>query len=324
MSAFYKRLFTSLIHSRADSENHFRRTIPFPYLKGANLPWVNYGGDFGANAWNPAGGIGRPGQREELHRYLLEIKDKCGPIVRWFLFCDGRAGVRFDAEGAPIGPDDHLYTDMDAALETTVSVDMKIIFVLFDFHWFDQTAWVNSIQTGGRREVISGSYKQRKLRRHLLIPLFERYGHSPAILAWDIINEPEWVTRGWGATDKTTSISPPTLRRFIKKTTRLIHRHTDHMVTVGLGNASGLHLVQGCGLDFFQVHWYDQWEKEAPLTKPLSELNLDRPVLLGEFPTKNSARLPDEIIAASRSSGYCGALGWSLLANDHFSDLLRP
>ena len=27
------------------------------FVVGANLPWISYGGDFGANAWRPAGGV---------------------------------------------------------------------------------------------------------------------------------------------------------------------------------------------------------------------------------------------------------------------------
>jgi hypothetical protein len=44
-------------------------------------------------------------------------------------------------------------------------------------------------------------------------------------------------------------------------------------------------------------------------------------VLLGEFPTKNSARTPEVIVSAAKKSGYCGALAWSLLGNDRASGL---
>ena len=113
------------------------------------------------------------------------------------------------------------------------------------------------------------------------------------------------------------------MRRFIKRVTRLVHRHTGHLATVGLGNAAGLPLVRGCGLDFYQVHWYDRWEGIAPLSRPVPELGLDRPLLLGEFPTRNSTLSSEAIVAASRDSGYCGALGWSLLAKDDFSGIKK-
>ncbi len=297
------------------------RETPLPFLEGVNLPWLSYGGDFGANAWSPAGGVGKAGKRDELHRHFRELKGRGAQVVRWFLFCDGRAGIPFTAAGIPVGPDDRLFADIDAALEVADEEEMKVIFVLFDFLWFDKASHMNGVQTGGRSKVITGSCRQRALRRRVITPLLKRYGRSPAILAWDIVNEPEWVTRGWGGGIIGPVISFLAMRRFIRRVARLVHRHTSHLATVGLSNATGLPLVRGCGLDFYQVHWYDRWESVAPLARPIHELDIDRPLLLGEFPTKNSSRTPEAIVATSQSSGYCGALAWSVLGMDDFSDI---
>ncbi len=295
--------------------------IPLPFFLGVNLPWLSYGGDFGANAWNPAGGMALSGKKDALRLHLQALKGRGIDVLRWFLFCDGRAGIRFSAAGTPLGPDDSLYADIDAALETVAAEGMKVIFVLLDFLWLDKAAWINGVQTRGRSKVISGAYKQQALRRRVIAPLLERYGRSTAVLAWDVINEPEWATRGWDGGIIGASVSFWTMRRFIKRIARLVHRHTRHLATVGLGNASGLPLVRDTGLDFYQVHWYDRWQEVAPLERPVAELGLDRPLLLGEFPTQNSSRSPEAIVNASRNSGYCGALAWSLLAEDKFSGM---
>jgi hypothetical protein len=291
-----------------------------PFLEGANLPWFRYGGDFGANAWSPDGGVGKPENREDLRRIFLELIGRGTKIIRWFLFCDGRAGILFTAVGTPIGPDRHLFTDIDAALEIAAASNLKIIFVLLDFLWFGKTALFNGVQIQGRGNVINGAYKQRALRRRVLKPLFKRYGRSPVILAWDIVNEPEWATRGCGGASD-AALPYLIMRRFIKKTARLIHRYTKHLATVGLGNAAGLPLVRNTGLDFYQVHWYDRWDAIAPLDRPVPEWNLDRPLLLGEFPTRNSTRPLEAIVEASKKSGYCGALAWSVLGTDRSSGI---
>ena len=297
------------------------RGAPLPFLHGANLPWFSYGGDFGASAWNPQGGVGRKGQRQRLYEHFRSWRGQGIEVLRWFLFCDGRAGIRFDPAGTPLGPDPCLYADMDAALEAAEAAGMRIIFVMLDFLWFDKAAMVNGVQTGGRSKAVGSAARQRALRRRVLAPVLARYGRSPAILAWDIVNEPEWATRGWGGGIIGPAVSFLAMRRFIRRTARLVHRHTGHLATVGLGNAAGLPLVLGCGLDFYQVHWYDRWEEVAPLARPVQELDLDLPLLLGEFPARNSGLTPEAIMAAASESGYCGALRWSILARDEFSDI---
>jgi hypothetical protein len=297
-----------------------RKTF-LPFIEGANLPWLRYGGDFGANAWDPNGGAGQAQHREALRRHFRELKERGVHSVRWFLFCDGRAGVRFSAAGTPMGPDPLLYRDIDAALETAAASGLTIIFVLLDFLWFGEPALVNGVQVRGRRATVTGAYKQRALRRRVIRPVLKRYGRSPFILAWDIVNEPEWATRGCGGGVSGGDVPFLTMRRFIKRTARLVHRCTGQLATVGLANADGLPLVRDTGLDFYQVHWYDRWQSVAPLERPVAELDLDRPLLLGEFPTKNSARSPQAIVAAARSSGYCGALGWSVLGTDRSSGI---
>ncbi|MBN2345658.1 MAG: hypothetical protein JXO51_04645 [Candidatus Aminicenantes bacterium] len=334
MSVILKHLYLLRLRWLRIARNILRRRVPgrlelflkgehtpLPFCTGANLPWLRYGGDFGANAWSPGGGVARAGERERLRRHLRELKGRGLDVVRWFLLCDGRAGIRFTPSGTPLGPGERLCADIDAALEELAAAGMKAVFVLLDFRWFSKAVQINGVQVGGRGKVITNAYKQQRFRRRVLCPLFARCGRSPQILAWDIVNEPEWVTRGWGGGLRGPSVSFLAMRRFIRRTARLVHRHTGHLATVGLGNASGLPLVRGCGLDFYQVHWYERWQESVPLERPVRDLDLDRPLLLGEFPTKNASRTPEEIVAAARSSGYCGALAWSWLAQDGFSGI---
>ena len=96
---------------------------------------------------------------------------------------------------------------------------------------------VNGVQVRGRAQAIRGAYKQRALRRRVMKPLFKRYGRSPVILAWDIVNEPEWSTLGF-AGEPAAAIPYLSMRRFIKKTTAMIHRYTRQLATVGLANAA--------------------------------------------------------------------------------------
>jgi hypothetical protein len=68
-----------------------------------NLPWLQYGGDFGANVWQPDGGVGRPERRERLSEVFGRLADRNLTVVLWFVLCDGRAGVRFADDGSAAG-----------------------------------------------------------------------------------------------------------------------------------------------------------------------------------------------------------------------------
>ena len=78
--------------------------------------------------------------------------------------------------------------------------------------------------------------------------------------------------------------------------------------------------LTGIGLDLYQAHWYDSVEATAPLAAPVADLALDRPLVLGEYPTKGSQRSPSAIVATARQAGWAAALAWSVLAQDPATD----
>jgi hypothetical protein len=53
---------------------------------------------------------------------------------------------------------------------------------------------------------------------------------------------------------------------------------------------------------------------------PVEAMRCDRPLVLGEFPTRGSARAPDVLIEMARAAGYQGAMFWSVLADDPATD----
>jgi hypothetical protein len=294
-----------------------------PFLVGANLPWVRYGCDFGANAWSPGGGLSaRP-----LGAPVLEAFDELArmgtSVIRWFLFCDGRAGISFNPDGSARALDPGVFRDMDAALALAADSGLRVMFVLFDFGWCHRRRHLNGVDLGGRRRLLIDPSQRRQLIDRVVVPVLERYGRHPAVWAWDVINEPEWVTFGLGTVNPLRAISSATMRCFIEEVATAVHGRAAQPVTVGLASARWISLVRDTALDFHQVHWYDRLDRHAPLDAPVARFALDRPVLLGEFPTRGSAREPGEILDVAKRQGYGGALFWSALASDRATDAAR-
>jgi len=287
------------------------------FVVGANLPWVRYGGDFGANAWSPQGGLSaREGDRQRLADVLARLGEAGITRLRWFFFCDLRAGVRFSSDGRPIEIQPEAWRDIDAAITLVGKAGLTLMPVLFDFHLCKPRRVVNGVQACGRSRLIGRADLRADLLDNIVSPLVANYGHAPEIAAWDLFNEPEWATFGVGTWNLVSSVSRSSMRAFLGAAAERAHQASRHPVTVGTASALTLDLVRGLGLDFYQPHWYDRFESRAPLDRHTTTLDCDRPVVLGEFPTGNSARTPDEVVDAAERHGYAGAYFWSALAED--------
>ncbi len=289
------------------------------FFVGANLPWISYGGDFGANGWHPQGGLARPDATARAREVLLGLRDCGGRAVRWFLLCDGRAGLHLDRQGAVDGLDEYLLADLDAALALLEETGLAAIFVLFDFQWFRPSLLVNGVQVGGRTHLLSDPDARARFLDAVVGPVLDHAGGHPAVAAWEAINEPEWGIT-WLPIFRRGRVSRGVMRDVIRDVASTVHEHAGQPVTVGCASAAGLPLVTGLGLDFYQVHWYPNLRKPFDVRTSVAALRVDRPVLLGEYPTSACVQAPAEIIDAARAAGYAGALAWSAMADDEPSD----
>jgi hypothetical protein len=280
------------------------------FVFGANVPWFDYGLDFGASAWTSAGGVGRPTSRARLTREFASLAESGVQVLRWFLLCDGRAGIRFDRNAAPAGLDDFVFRDMDAALGLAQEAGLQVMFVLMDFHWCLPARTVANVQAGGRGALLRNKPARTRLLDVVIRPVLERYGRDSSVFAWDLFNEPEWVDDAG-------------LRAFLGEGVTLARSCCRQPVTIGSAGAQWRDRYRDLGVDFYQVHWYDPLDAHVELGASIESLGFDRPVILGEFPTRGSRRSPQEILETARLAGYAGAFYWSALSQDECSDPSR-
>jgi hypothetical protein len=287
------------------------------FRTGVNLPWVRYGCDFGANAWQPQGGLGSSGVPDDLRSDLSHVADAGGSLVRWFLFTDGRAGIEFE-DDRPAGLDDYVLRDVEEALRLADDLGLDLMFTLFDFHWCHRARIVDGVQLGGRARVLARADLRSALLEEVVAPLLRMAGHHPRVAAWDVINEPEWVTGGVRPLRPWGRVGRGAMRTLIAEVVNLVHELTAHPATVGSASSRWLGLVNGLGLDFYQVHWYDAVEGRGAPDGPAA-LSVDRPVMLGEFPTRASVFSAEKFFEIAKHAGYFAALPWALRSEDPHS-----
>jgi hypothetical protein len=284
--------------------------------RGVNLPWRRYGGDFGANAWSPAGGLSTRAC-DDLERALDTAAAAGAEVIRWFVLTDGRAGITFDASGSPERLQPVVLDDMGTALDLLSAHGLRMVPVLFDFTWADARRVVDGVPLGGRSAVLRDAVARHALWR-VVDTLVAPFGHHPGIALWDLWNEPEWMTVPWRPPSR--RLSPRRLRQCLSELALHVRWHATHPLTVGLASARGLPLCRDLSLDVLQVHWYDHLERRAPLSPRARVSWSDAPLVLGEFPTRGSAHWPGDIAAIARDAGYAAAWPWSLEADDRSTD----
>lgn len=272
------------------------------FTVGVNYPWHRYGIDFGETAWG-AHGVDHSYSRVEDD--LRALSGAGVEAVRWFLFADGRAAPDFSADGTPTGLSESFYRDLDAALSIADDADIQILFVLLDYCWGLPAESSDGVQMFGRGEVLSDARQRAALEDAVLRPLLQHVGDHPAVLGWEVMNEPEWILDDLPEADTAIDDIVAVIR-------------AESALPVTVGSASRQELERrwlGRGLDWLQLHAYTD-----PLLLPdAAEISADAPILIGEFATawEDEAAVLDHAWA----SGYSGAWGWSFRAEDDASDL---
>ena len=307
------------------------------FLSGTNLAWFNYARDFGSQT---------AADRKAFGGFFRDLRANGANCARIWVHTDGSASPLWDSQGRVTGLGPGFLDDMGAVLDSAHAAGILVLYSI----------WSERLKND-HHELVTDTSKLRSYLENALKPMVRRFRGHPALVAWEVLNEPEGMTPAWGWKDANAQtdwrIPVPEIQRFVNRLAGSVHRWAPgQLVTAGSWGFFGSTdiVLQGEGanwwpgpnrnlyaddrliaaggdslgtLDFYQVHFYDQSFPTilSPFANPVAHWKLDKPVLIGEFPSFGlKYREPKMTIAqafeAAYQGSYAGALTWQFNPQD--------
>ena len=322
-------------------------------LVGVNFPWLDYGWDFGLGppAWR--GTRTTPRWFDEIDGHLRHLHGLGVRVIRWFMLADGltygsgAAAPRSDPLDAQRwhfdpGPLDQLFIDhfsellaRVAAFNSRTSPPLLLLPVLVDFTFcqpgvlgvkkpnpvapatqIEDPDWVKQ----GRAEAIADAGKRRRFLDAVLNPLLQAsQAQRDTIYAWELMNEPDWVTNGWEPNGVGhLPVDADAMRAFLEDGKTRV-RTAGFKPTIGFNRIETLQ-KSGVTAEINQFHHYP--DKMRRLGQHVFDPRF--PAIIGEFATAETDIWPElgnnqSVLARLKriaGLGYPMALPWSYLQRD--------
>lgn len=293
------------------------------FMYGINYAWHNFASDFGGNkAWSQPGVSGEP----MIDTELAAMAAGGVQVIRWWLWPDFRSdAVMFDANDTPTGLGGTALADIARALELAEQHDLYIMFTIFSFDNFRATRMEQSLKIRGITPMVTDDAKRKALMDTVVAPLAKAVEASPnakRMIAWDMINEPEWAITGASLYGGDPAFDPQTdlmavthaqMETFLRDTRTTLRANSNPSITVGATAFKWKSAWSKLDLDFHQFHMYDWVNMYWAYDKTPTDYMLDdKPVVMGEFPLVGLQNVPyAKLVESWYGNRYAGALGWA-------------
>jgi len=291
------------------------------WFNGGNVAWVNFAQDVGPASF----------PENDFQAMFDQVRENGGNAMRFWLHITGANTPAWNGNEIT-GPGQGTIEDLERLLDMGEENGVGLILCLWSFDMM-RTSNGNTIVNRSKALLESAELTQTYID-NALTPMVDALGNHPALLSWEIFNEPEGMSNefGWNFT---THTSMANIQRFVNQTTGAIHRANPNalvsngswsfhaLANTSSGNSKNYYsdneLISAGGdslgtLDYYMVHYYDWGGTElSPFHNTKDSWGLDKPVVVGEFgiPANDLFGIPaDSLYERLYDNGYAGALVW--------------
>lgn len=184
------------------------------WLNGGNIAWVEFARDIGP-------GETRLDLFEEMFR---ELREHGGNTFRMWLHTNGASTPEWEGEGAEarvVGPGEGAIEDLRAILDLAHQHDIALMLCLWSFDML-RIRFGDHI-TDRNYALLTREDRLQDYIQNALVPMVEALQGHPAILAWEIFNEPEGMSHEFGWSFN-RHVPMADIQRFINRTAGAIKR----------------------------------------------------------------------------------------------------
>ena len=177
-----------LFSLKANAQNRVHYNNQDLFLSGSNLAWNNYGTDIGLGTTDTT----------TIGNWMLQMHQHGGNAMRMWMDVEGKNGYTFDVHGRATGLAPNTISDLKKVLKIGWDREIGLNFCLWGFGMLN-SALDTSILNRNKKILSDTSYTNAYIR-NCLIPMVKALKGNPALISWEIFNEPEGMSTEFGWT----------------------------------------------------------------------------------------------------------------------------